>query len=487
MKRRIISFLLLASMAMSFAACNSGGNDKKDTTDTKPISSVEDTLPAGIEKQNYNGDVNILMPEWGLYKNYFEPGDDLTDIMNKALFERETKIEEHLDVNITYEYVDGGVQDILTYLSSAATTNDDLYQIVLAHCIYPNADLIMGGYLTDMNEMNIDFSADWFNVKTNDSLSTNGMQFFCVSDWNIPDPNMFLFNKEMIKELNLEDPYQLVRDGKWTLDKLSEMASVATTDNGDTIWDVNDTYGFSCPTDWFSASFIFGADIPLVEKNEDGDFYFAFDNERSYTLMEKLDALINGPDTYVFPYGGLYGEAEYVDKALPIESGRCLFTQYTFNQLHTIRNVELDFGILPYPKLDEEQEDYISNDWSGLTAVPISLSEDSYEMVGDVIELFAYYSEEDVIPTYIDVVLGTKLSRDDDSKEMIDLIFDTCIFNAGMNYLGSMPGTKNALYSVAHMIIDGKQNNLASFLATNGPAAESSIEEFNDAVKALDN
>ena len=80
---------------------------------------------------------------------------------------------------------------------------------------------------------------------------------------------------------------------------------------------------------------------------------------------------------------------------------------------------------------------------------------------------------------------STKLSRDEDSKEMIDLIFDTCVFNAGMNYLGSMTGTKEALYSVASMIIGTKQNNLASFLASNGPKAEASIEEFNDAVKAL--
>ncbi len=198
--------------------------------------------------------------------------------------------------------------------------------------------------------------------------------------------------------------------------------------------------------------------------------------------MEKLDALINGPDTYTFDYRAYDGEARFVDLGLPIESGRCLFTLYTFNKLYTIRDVDVEFGILPYPKLDEDQEDYISNDWAGLMCVPMSLPEESYTMVGDVIELLAYHSAEEVIPTYIDKTLGIKLSRDDESKEMIELIFDTCTFRPGMNYFGM----NGIFYSVDNMLIKTGQNNLASFIAANGPALETNISEFNEAVKDLD-
>ncbi len=140
-----------------------------------------------------------------------------------------------------------------------------------------------------------------------------------------------------------------------------------------------------------------------------------------------------------------------------------------------------------YPKLDESQEDYISNDWTGLQCVPMSLDEESYEMVGDVIELLAYHSAEDVIPTYIDITLGTKLSRDEESKEMINLVFDGCTFNAGMNYFGlkGTEGAKAMFYCVATMIHHDGENTLASFLAKHMPVAEVTIEEFNEAVKAL--
>ncbi len=485
MKKRIISAVLLASILLSFAACG-----KDDTPDTKNPSDTTftqtDDLPAGIAKQDYKGSVNILMPDWGLYANYFDPGDDMTDIMNKALYNREMKVEEYLGVNITYEHV-ATINDVLPAITTAISTNDDLYQIALNHCLNNNASMIMDGQVIDMYELDIDFTGEWFNQKSNDGLEVDGKQFFCISDYMLPDPNVVLFNKKLIEDNHLDDPYQLVRDGKWTIDKMAEMASVVTSDNGDTVWDHQDTYGVSLPDSWHNISFMFAADVSFIERNDEGEFELVFDNNRTYTIMEKLDNLINSKDTFVFPNAAINGDSVARENAVLIDSGRCLFTLIALNQLHTVRNVETDFGILPYPKLDEIQEDYISNDWSGLMCVPMSLSEDSYEMVGDVIELLAYYSAEDVVPTYIDITLGTKLARDPDSKEMIELVFDTVQFYPGMNYFGSMSdATKRLFYCVPFMLINGGQNNFASYFATYKDGAETVIAEFNEAVSDLD-
>ncbi len=484
MKKRIISAFILASMALSLAACGSDTTDAKDTTEA-PVTG--DTLPAGIAKQNYGGTVNILMPECRLYLNYFDPGDDLTDIMNKALFDREIKVEDYLGVDITYQRIASNL-DTAPTLAAAISTNDDLYQISLNDCVVGNNQLITSGYLLDMNDLDIDFTGEWFNQNANDALSVEGMQFFCVSDYMLPDPNVMLFNKDMIEVLNLEDPYQLVRDGKWTIDKMTEMSLAATADNGDTVWDAEDTYGFSCPGDWYCNSFIFSADVPIIDKNENGEFFVAFENERTYSLMEKLDVLINGPGTFKTKK-----EGGKILEEVNISSGRCLFTLLALDELYTTRNISVDFGILPYPKLNEEQEEYISNDWTGLLCVPISLSEESYKMVGDVIELLSYHSAEEVLPTYLDVTLGTKLSRDEESKEMLDIVFGNCTFNAGMNYFGltsqdnQYHGFRNLFYIVPNMIIKTGEANTASFLAANIPMAEASLAEFNEAVSELEN
>ncbi len=486
MKKRLISAILLASITLSLTAC---GGDKPNTGDDTTVDTVSatDELPAGIAKQEYKGVVNILMPDWGLYRNYFDPGDDLTDVMNKALFNREQKVEQYLDVDITYQHVPK-IGDIFEPVTAAISTNDDLYQIVLSHCIQPNASLITGGYLTNLNDLGIDFTADWFNQKSNEALEVSGKQFFCISDYMIPDPNVVIFNSGMIEKNHLEDPYQLVRDGKWTLDKMTEMASVVTLDNGDGVWDNNDTYGFAAPTNWFLTSFIHGADVDILARNDEGEFELVFDTPKSYEFIDKMEALLLGPDTYIFDYRGLEANSAYTDGALTIDSDRCLFTLQSFNNFWSIRNIETEFGILPFPKFDEAQEDYYSLDWSGLMSVPLSVSEDSYQMVGDTIELLAYHSEEEVLPAYIEATLGTKFARDETWAEMIEIIFDGIVFDPTLSYFGnnSGQGTFQLLFVPHEMLVLKGENTFASWLATHIPPAQATIDDFNDAVKALD-
>lgn len=165
--------LLLASMALTLTACSSGSGSK-DTTPSDTTVQNTDNLPAGIEKKDYKGDINILLPNWSLYTKCFVPGDDMTDVLNKALYNRENKVENHLGVNITYEYV-AKIEEYYALISTAVATNDDLYQIFLSHCIRDNAKLITDGYVTDMNNLGIDFSAEWFNTPTASQLPTTGI------------------------------------------------------------------------------------------------------------------------------------------------------------------------------------------------------------------------------------------------------------------------------------------------------------------------
>ncbi len=487
-KKRIISALLLASMMLSLAACGgSGDKDPKDTSGKDTTVSVGDSLPAGIEKQDYKGTVNILMPDWSLYTKCFDPGDDMTDILNKSLYNREIKVEEYLGVDITYEHVDG-INKMLDPISTAISTNDDLYQIALTHCISANSALVTNGYVTDMNELDIDFTADWFNQNANETLEVMGKQFFCISDYMIPDPNVILFNSRILEEKKLEDPYEIVRNGEWTLDKMIEMISGVAVDNGDTVWDHNDIYGFGAPDNWNLTNFIHAADVQIIDKNAEGEFELVFDSERAYNLMDKLDILLNGSDTFVFDYRGAQEVGTtYTEEALTIDTDRCLFTILGFSSFWNIRNTTVEFGILPFPKFDENQEDYRALDWSGVMSVPFSVKEESYEMVGDVIELLAYYSEEEVIPAYIEDTLGTKFARDPNWADMIEIIFDSIVFDPTLTYFGFDASINKLLYVPDFMIVKTGENNFASWLATHGEPSKASIATFNEAVAGLAN
>ncbi len=475
--KKIISAILLASMLASLAACGGDGDGKNPN---KTDDSEKQELPAGIEKKDYGEDFAILAPEWGLYNNYFFADDPGTDAMSKALYEREVTVEEHLGVTITPSWV-ATIYDVLPKLREDNMSGDNLYQLALTHCMNGNAAAISEGLLYDMNTIStINFDADYYNHSANENLSLAGHQYFAVSDFLIPDPNAILFNKGLVEELNLEDPYELVRNGEWTIDKMMEMMNAATLDNGDGRWNMDDTYGFGMPDNWYLCDFLYSSGLLLTQKNDNGEFELAFGkDERVYTMGEKLNALFNGPDTY------LYNSVDQnYDNDLSIDKGKSLFGIVSINALNVLRDTEVEYGILPYPKLDENQDSYYALNWSGLMCVPKNAK--NTDMIGEVIELLAYYSDDAVIPAYFDIMLGEKLSRDNESKEMLSLIFDNAVFDAGMNYFGYDGNMHQLFYTGGKHIASKPSFSMASHLASYSPGAQAEIEAFNDAFAKID-
>ncbi len=482
MKKRIISSLLLASMLTSLVAC--GGNDTDKDSENK---NKGEEKPAGIEAADYNLPFNIYAPDFGMYQRYFFADDPGTDAMTAAIYEREVNVEDHLGVDIGYT-ITSDIFGVRTKIQELVMTGDDTYQLFLTHCIAGLSAMITEDLLYDFNNFeDINLEAEYWNQQAQDALEVNGHLYYGVSDYMLSDPNCVLFNKSMIEELDLEDPYQLVRDGEWTVDKMAELMSAATKDDGDGRWTSKDTYGLTTADDWFCNSFIFSSEVDLVTKNTDGEFVFAFDTERTYTMVEKLEALLAGNDTWVYNYGGATSAEENLanDEYVDISKGRSLFNVYNIAYLYVLRDVDVDFGVLPYPKLDASQDGYYTNDWSGLMCVPKTVQ--NTDMVGKVIELLSYYSGDTVRYAYYDIMLGEKLTRDPASKEMLDIIFDGVSYNAGVNYFGFDSNMKKFFYLGGSVIWGGGgANRLASHIASYKPGCEAAIDQFNADVAAID-
>lgn len=482
--KRLLSAILASLMLLSLAAC---GNSVP-IEDTSVAVDTAEVLPAGIEKKDYgNAEVCIAYPNWGLYPNYFHSDENTGEAIHVALYNREMKVEEHLGVDITHtmlKSIEAVTADVRQYVMA----NEDVYQIVLNHCINGISGLITDGMLYDLSDIEtVDTTSDWWNTKSMENLAVGAHQYCAINDYMIPDPNAVIFNKGFVQMYEIDDPYDIVREGNWTIDVMMEMMKTVTKDNGDGQWDINDTYGFGCPGNWFLNDFIYSSGLMLTEKNEDGGFELAFDvNERTVAFSEKLNALLTGPDTFSYSFQNDYPDSsgfQGEDKSLNVKRGRTLFGLVSLNNLHTYRDTNVEFGLLPYPKLDADQESYNSLDWSGVLVVPASVQEP--EMVGEVIELLAYYSKDEVLPAYYDLVLGEKLSRDEDSKEMLDIIFDGIIFDAGMNYFGFSPNMSKIFY-IGQSIEKTNWSGLSSFIATCEMGAKAEVEKFNTAVLEME-
>lgn len=481
-KNRLLTFILAGIMLTSVCACDGGTDTDGDITDT--VTETEANLyPAGIEPCNYNMEFHVLAPAFGLYNDYFFNDGEQADAMDKAIYERELAVEEHLGIDITYEInSDGrwnGIDQIRPAVQQMVMSGDDTYQLVLTHCINGVQAMITEELLLDMNTIDINFEGEWWNHIANKNLSVKDKQFYAVSDYMIADPNAVLFNKQMIDEYNLDDPYELVRDGEWTIDKMMEMMEAVTVENGDSRWDINDQYGFAAPDNWNLTPFIYSSGLTLLDKNDEGEFAFVFDTPRVYDFTEKLHTLFHSDSTFIYSYNNNV----YDETTLDIDKGRSLFNIMPIHDLYLLRDSKVEYGILPYPKLDDMVDGYYTNDWSGMMCVPLTAQ--NTDMIAKAIDLLGYYSMETTVPAYYDLVLGAKLSRDDDSREMLSIIFDGIIFDAGMNYMGFSSNFNQFLYSPHHISAD-TWSGFASHLAKYQPGVVSELDAFNEAVANLD-
>ncbi|MFA6948213.1 MAG: hypothetical protein WCQ72_04465 [Eubacteriales bacterium] len=485
-KRHLVkstALLLCALLLMSAASCGSGSAPSENT----PSTQAEDTTAAETTAQpeeapdfdtcDFEGKgFKVLTFDWGLYTEYFFADEQTGDQMNDAIYERTAKTEEYLGCDVTYELAPTVFEMVSKVQKSVLAGNDD-YQLALTHCIQDVANLISGGYLYDWNDIpNINFSKSWWNQNIIDQLSIKGKTYYAVSDYMIADPNAILFNKEIAANYAIDNPYDIVRNGQWTLDKLIELSGKVSSDiDGNGKYDQNDMYGFTVEGDWILNSIPYGCDQYLVEQNDDGSYSLAMSGEKMINIVSKVHSFLKeGHSAYTWKYGTA------TDKQIMIGSGRTLFNMVTLHDVSTFRQSEVEFGILPYPKYDEAQESYISNDWGGLMCVPATIGDT--ELVGKTIETLSYYSTSTTIPAYYETLLNGKLARDDDSVEMLDLIYGNLVYDAGLNYFGFGTNMFNLFYAVKNLVIEKNSADFASWYAKYKDGSQAEMDEFFDTV-----
>ena len=475
--KKFISLALLISILLA-SSCGETGTPNETTTggDTTKSSSSETTAgrdTPDFEKTDYNGaDFTILGFELDFYDKYFFADEQNGERMNDAIYERKMMTEDYLGVKIRHTKA-ATHRDLAAKVQQNVVAGDDEYQLALPHCIRCVSAMVLTGTLYDWNKLpGVDLSKDYYSHSINDELEVNGKLFYMVSDYMIQNPSCVLFNKGLITDFKLDDPYQLVYDGKWTFDAMYKMADDVTGDlNGDGKMDINDRYGVAAEGNWLLNCIPYACGIKLVERTSDGGFKLALNSEKMVDVVEKFDAALNGRGSMY-----LWKFSEQPENTIPIDSGRSLFQFYPLYKIYEFRDSAVDYGVLPFPKYDEAQENYTTNDWGSLMCIPASISDP--EMVGKVIEYMSYISNDTTIPAYYDVTLSGKLARDEDSSKMMDIIFDNIVFDAGVNYFGFDSNMQRLFYVLSELVIQKDSADFASWYKTYADGAQAAMDDF---------
>ena len=482
----ILAALLLGASALSCG--NEAGNTPAETQKVDPSSDTEAVTeavstrpPVGLpEGLDFGGrEFHSVAFTWQGYNYYFFADAENGDVMNDAIYHRRQKVEETLNVRIMTEVIqDVATTVVPTAVKKTVKAGEDAYDQVLLHCIDSVASLPSEGYLYNLDTLpNIDMDAEWWNQEQMDVLRLGKNTYYAINDFMVPCPYICYFNKDMVQNLDFDNPYELVYEGKWTIDRFSEMARAVVSDlNGDgKMTYEDDQFGITANETSKYASFLSASNQFIMSKGSDGKVGLSVNSEKTLHLVELFSVFKNEKVCY-FPQKGEYGEDQ-----LTINSGRLMFQLGTLALAEQMREYTVEFGFLPYPKYDEAQESYHSMDWGGLMCVPTTIT--NPEFTGAVIELLAYESGNEVLPTYYTTVLTGKLARDPDAEKMLDLIFDTICYDVGINYFGFTSGVSDLYNPIYNVALNGN-GDFASFYAKREKNADKAITKFYESLES---
>ena len=141
--------------------------------------------------------------------------------------------------------------------------------------------------------------------------------------------------------------------------------------------------------------------------------------------------------------------------------------------LDSMRDVE-DFGIVPIPKADELQETYLSTNEPELFLIPISVRDE--EMSALILEGLNAESYRTVNPVYYDTVLSRKYARDEDSLEMLDIIFGNITSDIIMLYRMGIDPFYNVFRT--DIIFNSGSFDYVSFWSKNESTVQRSLDKL---------
>lgn len=451
--KKILSALLASVLALTvLVSCkdkaekNTGAESLSvsEETEKENYSEIETYVSSLAEGKDYSSRTFKII---GKDSENFPVSEEITgNLSSDSVYERQRALEEKFGIEVSNIIVDNG-----------DTTKDMVIQEVFAggnsYDLVIGAGSTVGQYLyqsgvlysTDDLEV-IDISREWWSRNLSSDLSIKGKLYFltgpAVTEF-YSEAAAVLFNKKLASDFSVPDMYGAVKDGSWTLDRFTEIASaVPENDTG------SGKYRFVTRSG-DGLRFLAGAGLSFTSYDEDQipTIPDSLPMEMS-DLCDRLGTFLSDhSQTAYVKFGNesfedAFGSKDWVDF---FKEDNSLFYLYKMSEVYKLRESDVEFGILPYPKKDSSQKEYVTLcEGEGMLFIPMS-SED-LEFTGTITEAAAALSEEYVRPAFYEKILKGRSVYDYESRDMIDLIF------------------KNAKYDLIFFFGGGDRNTMGEFL-----------------------
>ena len=472
-----IAFLLAIFLLVTAACSQPALEGNEETQSASPGILPEETepteteIPDNLPAVTYNGaDFRIYTRECcPSHRDGVYMPEQTGEVVADAVYARNLTVEDRFDVYISDPIL--GADGDATALMNAVRAGDDMCEVAVWHYKHLG-DAASNGYLTDLATAgHFDFSQPWWYQKVNDAYSIGGHTYIAVGMYdldNFYDNCCIYFNKGMLNDLTgSSDLYSVVKNGEWTVDKMTELAAIARQDlDGNGKMDfAKDQFGYG-QANGYGFIYQFAWNQPVTTRDEEGYPIEAINTEHMADMTEKYMSLLFDNDFIVLDESG--GPA-----TTAFQEGRELFFLTSLKASFTnFRDMEQDFGILPMTKYDVSQEEYYTHATAHTSAIgiPIVKTSEGAEYTSVIMEAMAAEGFKQVRPIVYDVALKSKYTRDEESFEMVDIVirgrtadFAEIYDQWGMTY-------------TLDFVARGSVTNWASYYRSNGKMQNKKIE-----------
>lgn len=413
---RILSVLLLSSVILTVAACSNTSVPETAGTTAFEETSVDFWLDELPREMDYGGQEIRFMEDGA--NVFIAEGEVPQEVVDKAFYEKSLNVAERMNVKPVHYNPEDGYNAFRLMVESHL---DELDFALASGSGF--ISLCLNNYLIDMNKQEefsvINLDKAWWSEDFTRAINVEDMVFWIMGnlDYTLEHHPCCLFLNNTLYNVvvgNEDGIYQTVIDGKWTLDRLIELTRDAYVDDGDGVVSKGDQFGLKLEGGVGIPAFATSAGAYFSKRDKNNIPYGDITNDINVSVNEKLYDLVH--------LDGINSDSG------SFSGGKVLFSAESADHMGNkfLRNMKDDWTIIPMPKLDENQENYLTalHPAYHVTGIPITVSTDKYELIFSFMEISAAEYRRLVRPAILDDAMKNKYSRDEHTKAMVDLCTD---------------------------------------------------------------
>ena len=438
--RILLVLLALAMVISTFAACatedddyvasegdttaaDDNGGDNIDDEDVDENGYIKDDIPDGL---NFGDEFRVLAADD--QKTHFYATEEAIDTVGQAIYKRNLTVEDRLGISMVWDLQPcyAGA-DKTAFAQMVKTDYDAGHEIdgVVCYNLVPYRVANMGLCTNLADTAYINLEKPWWPEEYLNTMMYKDQIFAVVDNASVgtlTNLSGIFFNNTMLENKGIQSPYELVKNNEWTIAKLKELTKDTYEDkdaNGK-VDQTTDVFGVMTSTAaritcWYYASGI------RFSNMVNGELVLVDDVEY---ISNRLDGII---DLFGSEDNMLTDKSQYVAfKEERVYFYLCVLSLCT-NMVNN--NVEIDYGVVPNPKFNAEQDRYYTHIPNTHDAWFIPKGVNDVDCSSAWIEAMASESYRQVNYVFFETNLKIRYAPDEQLAGMYDLMRDTITFD----------------------------------------------------------